>query len=498
MSFCSLFLSPLVEILIRKSTCVGWPLDQPRATFGTISGFWNLQEKVKHPILDENVRRGGESVISGIPDWTGLVVTTEEGDSYKPGVDPESILHYSQGQSLADGIVTTSVTWQPDGADSALQLDFTVLAHHSHLTLGLVRLDLTVRGPTSFSVTDVLDGEGASRTNFADKGFETEDGLMWTSVKPWGVDNITAVVASHVDFLGLSAVEATETRASRQDATLSERVGSKEEATIAQSWNFNIATDEIRTISVVKHVGIASTDAFANVKETALKTASSASKASWDQLLHEHRTSWSNIWEDTDIIIPGDADVQTTVRAALFHLLSNTVSGGEDKDGNPINPKGMTENSISVGGLTSDSYAGLVFWDSEVWMYPALLALHPDRARPILDYRQRLLSQAERNSQLYSRPGALYPWTSGRYGNCTGTGVCALYQYHLNTGIAMAHWNYYLYGGDTGWLQEKGWPIIKSVADMFAEYVILNETTQLYETKWMGEPVRYSLLPFPT
>ena len=31
-------------------------------------------------------------------------------------------------------------------------------------------------------------------------------------------------------------------------------------------------------------------------------------------------------------------------------------------------------NSISVGGLASDSYAGLVFWDAEIWMQPGIAA----------------------------------------------------------------------------------------------------------------------------
>lgn len=424
-------------------TCIGWPLDQPRATFGTISGFWNLQEKVKHPILEENVRRGGESVISGIPDWTGLILTTDQGDSYKPGVDRDTILQYAQGLSLADGIVTTNVTWHPAKSEHAFQMNFTVLAHQARLTLGLVRLDLTVRGPLRFTVTDVLDGEGASRTNFADKSFGDPgdgDNVIWTSVKPWGVENTTAYIASNVGFWGLTEPEASEVEESRRHATATAEVVSQHLSTIAQSWNVNIAKDETRTISVVKHVGIASTDAFASrAQAIALDTASNASRLSWGQLVHEHRASWNRIWDDTEIVVPGDTEVQTTVRAAMFHLLTNTVSGGEDEKGVAVNPKGMTENSISVGGLTSDSYAGLVFWDSEVWMYPALLALHPDRARPILNYRQRLLPQAEKNSQLYARPGALFPWTSGRYGNCTGTGVCALYQYRKSNENSCMH-----------------------------------------------------------
>ncbi|KAK7228012.1 hypothetical protein V2G26_000182 [Clonostachys chloroleuca] len=464
----------------------GWPLDQDRATFGTISGFWNLQERVTHPILWENVARGGESVIAGIPDWTALTVSTFTGETYQPGVSPHTVVDYTQSQSLTDGVVTTNVTWQPKSVSTPLQLNFTVLAHQNRPTLGLVRLDLTLNGPISVKIRDIIDGGGAVRSEFHEKGFE-ENSRIWTSVKPLGVGDTTAYIVSQVQFFGLSQEETNLLVASRKNATGDKEHVSMDVSTIAQGWDLTLAEDERRTISIIKHVGIASSDAFPNhTKTIAVDTVNSSLGESWEDLIQEHSNSWAAVWDDADIVVPGDAEVQTTVRGALFHLLSNSIP---DKE---TTRRGMTQNSISVGGLSSDSYAGLVFWDSDVWMYPSLLALHPDRAKPILNYRQRLLPQAMENSQLYNRPGALYPWTSGRYGNCTGTGICALYQYHLNTDIAMSHWDYYLHSGDVEWLRNHAWPILKSVADMFAEYVVFNKTTGWYDTLVLGEPDEFA------
>lgn len=432
-----------------------------------------------------------------------------EGGSYKPGVDPATVLQYSQSQSIRNGVVTTNATWQPEEGSllSPVQLNYTVLAHQERLNLGLVRLDVTVRGPVKLRVTDVLDGQGATRAHFSDKGYE-EGNVIWTSVKPWGVEETSAYVVSKVRFQGLSMQEMERAFASRSDATRHSHIVSQHMASIAQSWDIELERDEIRTFSVTKHVGIASTDAFPHRAQAAARdTAVRASEVAWEQLVQEHTESWDRIWDDADIIVPRNDEVQITLRAALFHLMSNTISGdlgseSSEDQGSPSNLREMSRNSIPVGGLTSDSYAGLIFWDADVWMYPSLLALHPPRARPILDYRQRLLHQAEENSQLYSRPGALYPWTSGRYGNCTGTGVCALYQYHLNTDIAMGYWNYYLQGaGDDEWLRDVGWPVMRSVAEMFAEYVKFNEETGKYETRQLGEPVRtllcWNAVPFP-
>ena len=48
----------------------------------------------------------------------------------------------------------------------------------------------------------------------------------------------------------------------------------------------------------------------------------------------------------------------------------------------------------SPGGLSSDGYNGHVFWDSETWMYPTLLAVAPDIARATLRYRFDRLAAA--------------------------------------------------------------------------------------------------------
>jgi protein-glucosylgalactosylhydroxylysine glucosidase len=40
-----------------------------------------------------------------------------------------------------------------------------------------------------------------------------------------------------------------------------------------------------------------------------------------------------------------------------------------------------------------------IFWDAKTWMYPVFLALHPELARSILDYRAARLQTARRNAR---------------------------------------------------------------------------------------------------
>ncbi|KAH8703343.1 putative maltose phosphorylase [Talaromyces proteolyticus] len=457
-----------------------WPLDQPRATFGTIAGFWNLQDKVKYISTPENVERGGESTISGIPDWTGLVVTTADGKSYLPGVDQRTVKKFYQSLSIRDGIVKTSVTWAPttqNGDDIQYALNFTVFAHRKRPNVGVVKLELMANQSTTVTITDVLDGAGAVRAHFGDKGFEEDENVIWTSVKPWGVEDATAYVLSSVQFSspGLQ-------KGSRRNAITSPVV-SKNLSTVAQSWTVNL--EHGKSFAVSKYAGIASTDGFPQQAFTTAKKAALEAKAMpWSVLVSEHRQEWEETWDSADIIIPGDKELQRSVRASLFHTFTDMP--------HKIEGRGLNDNSLMPGGLSSESYAGLIFWDAETWIYPSVLALHPQYARAFTNYRSRLLPQAIENAQSYGFSGALFPWTSGRYGNCTNAGRCESYQYHLNTDIALAHWQYFQSTNDIEWLKQNGWPIIKSVADMFAAFVVLNRKTGKFDTVLVGEPDEFA------
>lgn len=402
------------QILIFLSI-LDWPLDEPRATFGTITGFWDLQKRTNRVIWQPNLKNGGESVISGIPDWTGLVVTVPSGESYAPGVDATTILAYSQSKSLHNGVVQTNVTWKPKTMETIFQLQYTVLAHQKHINLGLVRLDIMVSSDTHIFVTDILDGGGATRTDFLEKGFHKLDDIIWTSVSPWGVGKTEAYEFSIVELQLTNPEDLKRAQSSHEDASHRPWV-SQNASTIAQSWNLHVKC--CNHITIYKYVGIASSDAFGkNAKSVASDTALDARKRGWRELITSHENSWEALWDEVDITVSGNADMQKTARASLSHLVANLRPGAK--------ASGLSDNSISPSGIVSDSYGGYVFWDADVWVAPGLLSLLPDYAMNINSYRLRLLKQARRNSdtnEFTKMEGAIFPWTSGRYGQCTGNG----------------------------------------------------------------------------
>jgi trehalose/maltose hydrolase-like predicted phosphorylase len=101
-----------------------------------------------------------------------------------------------------------------------------------------------------------------------------------------------------------------------------------------------------------KYVGVATTDAFSNPLLEAQHSSFSARSLGFDTLVMEHRQGWEDLWMSADIEIPGDKEIQLSVRSSMFHLWTNVRNGNEGR--------GIGDTSIAPAGLTSDSYAGQV------------------------------------------------------------------------------------------------------------------------------------------
>ncbi len=180
-----------------------------------------------------------------------------------------------------------------------------------------------------------------------------------------------------------------------------------------------------------------------------------------DRLIQFHNNAWDELWK-SDIVIEGDDATQREVHSMLYHLYSFAREG--------------TAYSLSPMGLSGLGYNGHAFWDTELWMYPTLLLLHPEIAKSLLDYRFQRLEVAKQNAFSHGYKGAMFPWESAASGD-EETPVWALsgpFEHHITADIAIAAWNYYCVTQDKNWLREKGYPILKETADFWASRVERN------------------------
>jgi len=180
-----------------------------------------------------------------------------------------------------------------------------------------------------------------------------------------------------------------------------------------------------------------------------------------DRLLAFHHKAWAQLWK-SDIQIEGDPQSQQDVHSMLYHLYAFSREG--------------SDMSLSPMGLSGLGYNGHVFWDTELWMYPALLVLHPEMAKSMVEYRFQRLGAAKRNAFNHGYKGAMFPWESAGTG-VEETPVWALsgpFEHHITACVGIAAWNYYCVTQDKYWLREKGWPILKETADFWASRVERN------------------------
>lgn len=488
-----------VDTPVNGDMISGWPLFSRRQTFATVSGFWDAQPTTNGSNFPWLYQYGGESVISGVPHWAGLTVDAGEGQVLDASVDASRISDFSSSMDFKTGVLSWNYTWTPT-TSSPLSVAYTVLVHKLLVNQAAVQLRLTAAEDTNVTVTDVLQGDCAVRTDFVDKGSEEDGNVIWTAVRPNGIDDVAAYIYSTLSGDGIKTT---------QKITDSPSIGANQ-SSIAQSAQLSLKSGS--TISITKYIGGASTDAFPDPQATARNASSSAAATGFDRLLQSHKAEWASIltpdsvddYSLEDGTLPSDpyiVEEQIVAVTNPFQLLQNTI-GTHSIRASGNNNSMLNANSISVGGLGSDSYAGLVFWDADIWMSSGLVVAFPDAAKTTVDYRARLFPQAQKNVEMAfsssqnetgkfsNGSGAVFPWTSGRFGNCTATGPCFDYEYHINGDIGLDLYNYYVVTGDMDTFSKDYFPVYEGIATFYSELVSLNKSSGQYTLSNATDPVR--------
>jgi trehalose/maltose hydrolase-like predicted phosphorylase len=424
----------------------GWPLYTPRYDGAFVSGLY-----ARGP-----ANTAGREALAALPTWTGLDVTAGA-ETYGSG---SRITRYRQTLDLRCGYVRTSLTWTTqDGRRTDLVYD--VLTSRDSEHTGAVHLRVTPRWDGELTLTDRLDGRGARR-------------VTQTAGGPVGAHTIG--VAFRTDGTGVDGALAS---------VLDAPPDSHQHA--ARKWKLSASQTAVlpvrsgRTYTATKFVGVDTSLTSRDPRAAAQDAAGRAARRGWDALLASHSAAWRALWS-SDIEVPGHPDLQLWARSAQYGLLSALRPGAR--------------NSIAPAGLTSDNYAGMIFWDAETWMFPSLLTTHPDLARPVLDYRYRTRAAAAENAAKTAVKGLFFPWTSASHGllwnECQSwQPPHCLTQNHLQGDIALAARQYYLATGDRTWIRTEGWPLLNGLAQYWTSRVTKN-TDGSYSVKEVAGPDEYS------
>ncbi|KAH6678661.1 glycosyl hydrolase family 65 central catalytic domain-containing protein [Halenospora varia] len=472
----------------------GWPLFNQRQAFATVSGFYDCQDTTPGTNYPELQKRGCESVISGIPHPLALNLRVEN-QTLDATVDNNTISNFNEVLSFKDGTTKWTYTWSPKDVNASFDIEYITFASRVRPNVAATQLRITPHGENiTASVIDSFDGRSAMRSFLGEKSLYDNSTSMYVSNHPDGLPETTTWTISSADVSNGFTDEA-----SRREATISD----DNNMSIGQEWDVKCVDGE--TAIFEKFVGVASTDKFDDPHQTALDSSKAALKDGWDLLLDEHTTAWNSLMTPNLMTnyrnpstghLPSGPNIEHLQIGAVtdrYYMLQNLLPSSNSS----LN---LNTEGLAVGGLTSDTYGGLKFWDQDFWMYPSILLTSPSHARQILNYRVKLLEQAKSNAQedyvqqIYKFPNgsALYPWTSGRYGNATGTGPVINYEFHLNTDIALAAFQYLAITGDEQFFSKNLYPVVLGTAQSSATILQKNTSTGKYGIHNVTDPDEYA------
>lgn len=440
----------------KSAFATGASLQGPRYTSVIVAGYRGKGETNYH-------------YVSALPNWSPLTVGDSQSTFDPMTLTSEQLSDYSQKTDMKNGLVTTSLIWKTASGNSA-KLKWTTFTHQQNYHLGVVRLDITPlhwKGP--MNVAAFIDGKAIRRGK-----------------QSYTVQNVKADTAEM----------SMRTETLNELATVSFKIDKPKIAKIAMAINqdqrsgirYQFNPEEHRTYTFIKYVGVAtSTDFDKKVKTAASdnhialasQVADNAFNGAerkpgikgnaYDLLLASHIRAWDKLWQ-SDVIVDKDHQVlQKVIHTAEYEMYSSTREG--------------QKNSLSPGGLASDNYGGMVFWDAEIWMYPWLLTAHPEMAKPVLDFRSDRLALAYKNvidnrQKLQATEGAYFPSVSATgllAEDSKASGDGGWHEIHLPGDIALSAIQYYYTTGDKQWLKTTGFPLIKGVANFYASRAIYGQ-----------------------
>ena len=383
---------------------------------------------------------------ANLPTWSSLGLTVA---GTRFSAQSATVSGYRQSLDLHTGIVTTHARWTAPGG-RVTDVTYQVLTDRARANVGLVRLTLTPMWTGTATVTDAIDGTPDTHVPTGSPVLTRQAAKSWNL--PARSDELTVAALG----TGIQATVASVLAPSADITAPSTAADAGTAQSVAQTVRFPVTRG--RTYRLTKYVGVQDSDQPTARRLTAAQAAADAATTGWNALLAANRQAWAKLWQGR-IDVAGDPTIATDVNASQFYLWSSTRAGQDW--------------SISPAGLSSNGYDGHIFWDAETWMFPSLLAQHPDLADAMETYRDRRLPEARAHARATGARGARFPWESALKGTeqippPVSNNSEGLYEQHITADIALAQWQYWLATGDRQWLTTRGWPTISGAAQFWA------------------------------
>ncbi len=415
---------------------------------------------------------------ASLPGWNAINYFNGKNWLNDAKISSEILQDYRQTLDMYDAVLNTRYKWNDNGKITGVEAE--AFVSRANPNLAVIRFEI------------IPNYSGKVKVDFPIHEWPEPQRMKLAKIADIKVKMINGL--PDVWYPGHMKVEqhsANGRQQSAQESVVARPDGDTTQVAIAcdMSWSKNVASPDINAdtsdgntfVSVsfdakagvrytfYKYVGIVSSRESGDPLPDARRVASMAALAGYEKALTENEDAWHQLWK-TDITITGNPQLQKVIHSSMFYLLCSARKGSDF--------------GIPPMGLSSDGYYGHIFWDSDTWMFPPLLLMHPNIAKSMVMFRYKALPAAEANAKLNGYKGAMYPWESDE----NGEEACpkfayqnALYENHVTGDVAFAQWQYFLATGDTAWLSDYGYPVIKATADFWKSRATFDPEKNRYD-----------------
>ncbi|MGY1751229.1 glycoside hydrolase family 65 protein [Modestobacter sp. SYSU DS0511] len=206
--------------------------------------------------------------------------------------------------------------------------------------------------------------------------------------------------------------------------------------------------------------GWSSRRSAAAVRDQVEGALATAKLVGWDRLVNEQRELLDRHWDEADVEIEGDDELQQAVRVGMFHVLQ----AGLRAERQPIPAK----------GLTGDGYDGHTFWDTETYVLPVLTYTAPGAVRDALLWRHSILDMARERARVLGHDGAAFAWRTIRGEETSGYWPAGTAAFHINADIADAVARYWWATLDEDFDRDYGTELLVETARLWASLGHMN------------------------
>ncbi len=237
------------------------------------------------------------------------------------------------------------------------------------------------------------------------------------------------------------------------------------------------------TVTLVKYVAIASSLHYERQElvETSMQEARRAKAIGWDTLMEDHRKAWQDIWNETDVVIEGDAEAQQGIRYNIFQLYQ--TYRGDDARLN-IGPK----------GFTGEKYGGNTYWNTELCCVPFFLLSTPKNiVENLLMYRHHQLPKAIENARKlgFKNGAALFPQVTSSGEECHSEWEITFEEIHRNNIIVYAIVQHAILTGTIEYIAKYGLEVMIAVCRFWSQRVSFSRPKQQYVILGVTGPDEY-------